>query len=132
MTLATRSVYPVLPRARGAPCTSPRPLPDASHLGVWEDQLDTDEAATTLQRGISAHPLPQRVLATTLNAGLEEIVLILVEPGAGSSGFHVVDESVVQSVSGTVRGSPNRGITLASKPVITVTRSSVIVTTSSP
>jgi len=57
---------------------------------------------------------------------------ILVEPGAGSSGFHVADELVFQSVPGSVRGSPNRGITLASKPVTAVIRSPAIVTTSSP
>ena len=57
---------------------------------------------------------------------------ILVEPGAGSSGFHVADELVFQSVPGRVRGSPNRGITLASKPVTAVMRSPAIVTTSSP
>ena len=54
------------------------------------------------------------------------------EPGAGSSGFHVADELVVQSVPGSVRGSPNRGITLASKPVTAPMRSPTIVTTSSP
>lgn len=54
------------------------------------------------------------------------------EPGAGSSGFHVADELVFQSVPGSVRGSPNRGITLAPKPVTAVMRSSAIVTTSSP
>ena len=57
---------------------------------------------------------------------------ILAEPGAGSSGFHVADELVFQSVPGSVRGSPNRGITLAVKPVTAVMRSSAIVTTSSP
>jgi hypothetical protein len=57
---------------------------------------------------------------------------ILAEPGAGSSGFHVADELVVQSVPGSVRGSPNRGITLASKPVTAPMRSPAIVTTSSP
>lgn len=40
--------------------------------------------------------------------------------------------NVVQSVPGSVRGSPNRGNTLASKPVIAVIRSPTIVTTSSP
>jgi hypothetical protein len=54
------------------------------------------------------------------------------QPGAGSSGFHVADELVFQSVPGSVRGSPNRGITLASKPVTAVIRSPAIVTTSSP
>ena len=57
---------------------------------------------------------------------------ILVEPGAGSSGFHVADELVFQSVPGSVRGSPNRGITLAPKPLTAVMRSSAVVTTSSP
>ena len=57
---------------------------------------------------------------------------ILAEPGAGSSGFHVSDELVFQSVPGSVRGSPNRGITLAPKPVTAPMRSSAIVTTSSP
>ncbi len=57
---------------------------------------------------------------------------VLVEPGAGSSGFHVADELVFQSVPGSVRGSPNRGITLASKPVTAAIRSPAIVTTSSP
>ena len=57
---------------------------------------------------------------------------ILAEPGAGSSGFHVADELVFQSVPGSVRGSPNRGITLALKPVTAVIRSPAIVTTSSP
>ncbi len=57
---------------------------------------------------------------------------VLAEPGAGSSGFHVADELVFQSVPGSVRGSPNRGITLASKPVTVVMRSPAIVTTSSP
>jgi hypothetical protein len=57
---------------------------------------------------------------------------ILAEPGAGSSGFHVADELVFQSVPGSVRGSPNRGITLAPKPVTAVMRSPAIVTTSSP
>ena len=57
---------------------------------------------------------------------------LLVEPGAGSSGFHVADELVFQSVPGSVRGSPNRGITLAPKPVTAVMRSPAIVTTSSP
>jgi len=53
-------------------------------------------------------------------------------PGAGSSGFRVADELVFQSVPGSVRGSPNRGITLAPKPVTAVMRSPAIVTTSSP
>ena len=57
---------------------------------------------------------------------------ILAEPGAGSSDFHVADELVFQSVPGSVRGSPNRGITLAPKPVTAVMWSSAIVTTSSP
>ena len=57
---------------------------------------------------------------------------ILAEPAAGSSGFHVADELVIQSVPGSVRGSPNRGITLAWKPVTAVMRSSAIVTTCSP
>ena len=57
---------------------------------------------------------------------------ILAEPGAGSSGFRVADELVCQSVPGSVRGSPNRGITLAPKPLTAVIRSSAIVTTSSP
>ena len=57
---------------------------------------------------------------------------ILAEPGAGSSGFHVADELVFQFVPGSVRGSPNRGITLAPKPVTEPMRSSAIVTTSSP
>lgn len=57
---------------------------------------------------------------------------ILAEPGAGSSGFHVADELVFQSVPGSVRGSPNRGITLVPKPVTAVMRSSAIATTSSP
>jgi hypothetical protein len=57
---------------------------------------------------------------------------VLVEPGAGSSGFRVADELVCQSVPGSVRGSPNRGITLAPKPVTAVMRSSAIVTTCSP
>jgi DNA-binding transcriptional MocR family regulator len=50
----------------------------------------------------------------------------------GSSGFHVADELVFQSVPGSVRGSPNRGITLAPKPLTAVMRSPAIVTTSSP
>ena len=54
------------------------------------------------------------------------------EPGAGSSGFRVADELVFQSVPGSVRGSPNRGITLAPKPVTAVMRSPAVVTTSSP
>ncbi len=54
------------------------------------------------------------------------------EPGAGSSGFHVADELVFQSVPGSVRGSPNSGITPAPKPVTALMRSSAIVTTSSP
>lgn len=54
------------------------------------------------------------------------------EPRAGSSGFRVADELVFQSVPGSVRGSPNRGITLAPKPLTAVMRSSAIVTTSSP
>jgi hypothetical protein len=57
---------------------------------------------------------------------------ILAEPGAGSGGFHVADELVFQSVPGSVRGSPNRGITLAPKPLTAVMRSPAIVTTSSP
>ena len=57
---------------------------------------------------------------------------ILAEPGAGCSGFRVADELVFQSVPGSVRGSPNRGITLAPKPVTAVMRSPAIVTTSSP
>ncbi len=57
---------------------------------------------------------------------------LLVEPGAGSSGFHIADELVFQSVPGSVRGSPNRGITLAPKPLTAVMRSPAIVTTSSP
>ena len=57
---------------------------------------------------------------------------ILAEPGAGSSGFRVADELVFQSVPGSVRGSPNRGITLAPKPVTAVMRSPAVVTTSSP
>ena len=57
---------------------------------------------------------------------------ILAGPGAGSSGFHVADELVFQSVPGSVRGSPNRGITLAPKPVTVVMRSSAIVTTCRP
>jgi len=57
---------------------------------------------------------------------------ILAEPGAGSSGFHVAGELVFQSVPGSVRGSPNRDITLAPKPVTAVMRSPAIVTTSSP
>jgi hypothetical protein len=57
---------------------------------------------------------------------------LLVGPGAGPNGFHVADGLVFQSVPGSVRGSPNRGITLAPKPVTAVMRSSAIVTTSSP
>ena len=57
---------------------------------------------------------------------------LLVGPGAGTSGFHVADGLVFQSVPGSVRGSPNRGITLAPKPVTAVMRSPAIVTTSSP
>jgi hypothetical protein len=57
---------------------------------------------------------------------------ILAEPGAGSSGFHIAGELVFQSVPGSVRGSPNRGITPAPKPVTAVMRSLAIVTTSSP
>jgi hypothetical protein len=57
---------------------------------------------------------------------------ILAEPGAGSAGLHVADELVFQSVPGSVRGSPNRGITLAPKPLTAVMRSPAIVTTSSP
>jgi hypothetical protein len=53
-------------------------------------------------------------------------------PGAGPGGFHVADELVCQSVPGSVRGSPNRGITLAPKPVTAVMRSPAVVTTSSP
>jgi len=53
-------------------------------------------------------------------------------PGAGRGGFHVADELVCQSVPGSVRGSPNRGITLAPKPVTAVMRSPAVVTTSSP
>ena len=69
---------------------------------------------------------------TDLIAAERVVGRILAEPGAGSSGFHVADESVFQSVPGSVRGSPNRGITLAPKPVTTVIRSPAIVTTSSP
>ena len=57
---------------------------------------------------------------------------VLAEPGAGPGGFRVADELVCQSVPGSVRGSPNRGITLAPKPVTVVMRSPAIVTTSSP
>ena len=57
---------------------------------------------------------------------------IAAEPGAGSGGFRVAGELVFQSVPGSVRGSPNRGITLAPKPVTAVMRSPAIVTTSSP
>ena len=53
-------------------------------------------------------------------------------PGPGPGGFRVADELVCQSVPGSVRGSPNRGITLAPKPVTAVMRSPAIVTTSSP
>ena len=53
-------------------------------------------------------------------------------PGARSSGFHVAGGLVFQSVPGSVRGSPNRGITLAPKPLTAVMRSSAVVTTSSP
>jgi hypothetical protein len=41
-------------------------------------------------------------------------------------------ELVFQPVPGSVRGSPNRGITLASKPVNALMRSSAIVMTCSP
>ena len=53
-------------------------------------------------------------------------------PGAGPGGFRVADGLVCQPVPGSVRGSPNRGITLAPKPVTAVMRSPAIVTTSSP
>ena len=75
--------------------------------------------------------LVKRQLADLIAA--ERVVgRILAEPRAGSSGFHVADELVFQSVPGSVRGSPNRGITLASKPVTAPMRSSAIVTTCSP
>jgi hypothetical protein len=54
------------------------------------------------------------------------------EPGAGPGDFRVADELARQSVPGSVRGSSNRGITLAPKPVTAVMRSSAVVTTSSP
>ena len=57
---------------------------------------------------------------------------ILAGPGAGSGDYHVADGLVFPSVAGSVRGSPNHGITLAPKPVTAVMRSSAIVTTSSP
>ena len=57
---------------------------------------------------------------------------ILAGPGAEPSGFHVADGLVFPPVPGSVRGSPNRGITLAPKPVTAVMRSPAIVTTSSP
>ncbi len=57
---------------------------------------------------------------------------LLAGPGAGPGGFRVADELVFQSVPGSVRGSRNRGITLAPKPVTAVMRSSAVVTTSSP
>ena len=57
---------------------------------------------------------------------------LLAGPCAGLSGFRVADELACQSVPGSVRGSPNRGITLASKPVTAVMRSSAIETTCSP
>jgi hypothetical protein len=67
-----------------------------------------------------------------LMAAARVVGRILAGPGAGSGGFHVADELVFQSVPGSVRGSPNRGRTLASKPVTAVMRSPAIVTTSSP
>ena len=57
---------------------------------------------------------------------------ILAEPVTRPNGFHVAGELVFQFVPGSVRGSPNRGSTLASKPVTAVMRSSAIVTTSNP
>ena len=57
---------------------------------------------------------------------------ILAGPGAGFSGFRVADGLVFPSVPGSVRDSPNCGITLAPKPVTAVMRSPAVVTTSSP
>ena len=57
---------------------------------------------------------------------------LLAGPGAGPGGFRVAGGLVCQSVPGSVRGSPNRGITLAPKPVTAVMRSPAVVTTSSP
>jgi hypothetical protein len=50
----------------------------------------------------------------------------------GEDGRHPVQRlsRVVQSIPASVRGSPNRDITLASKPVTAVMRSPTIVTTS--
>ena len=50
----------------------------------------------------------------------------------GPAAFTLLTNLVFQSVSGSVRGSPNRGSTLALKPVTAVIRSPAIVTTSSP
>ena len=67
-----------------------------------------------------------------LSAAGRVVGRVLAEPGAGSGGFHVADGLVFQPVPGSVLGSPNRGITLAPKPVTAVMRSSAIVTTCSP
>jgi len=49
---------------------------DADIYLVWENQPDTDDAATALQRVISAHPLPQQVRrVTTTVAGRRNAVM---------------------------------------------------------
>ena len=93
----------------------------------------TDELIAEFERDENDHGLRCWLLELADLIAAERVVgRILAGPGAGSGGFHVADELVFQSVPGSVRGSPNRGITLAPKPVTAVMRSSAIVTTSSP
>jgi hypothetical protein len=101
-------------------------LPDFATLGHWVS-AGIGLAAGYRLRDFNQANHPETTLLPSGVAGRT-----LAEPGAGSSGFHVADELVFHSVPGSARGSPNRGITLASKPVSAVMRSSAIVTTSSP
>ena len=104
--------------------------PDAA-VGLQEDTIGSTRLwILPNPSGLNAH-YPPRALAT-------EFARLRVAAGLPDRSRRLEDATlcrlllVFQSVPGSVRGSPNRGITLASKPVTAVMRSSAIVTTCSP
>jgi len=107
-----------------APC---QPEPVGDHGGSGRETQQVRRSS----RALASEPAECLELAGLIAAG-RVAGASWPSPGAGSSGFHVADELVFQSVPGSVRGSPNRGSTLAAKPVRAVIRSPAIVTTSSP
>jgi hypothetical protein len=114
---------------------------DGLGLGHSARAYQLGDHTTKTRLGWARVPLPEGTVVTGVQAGTDHVLAVAAErvagrvpaePGAGPGDFRVADELARQSVPGSVRGSPNRGITLAPKPVIAVMRSSAVVTTSSP